>query len=91
MKPTDKETDSVAQVEKEWGGYTYEQLKFQILLTQTRIEFNKNMMLAQSQQMMQKKAHSASMLTRMLGALDYIDYGVMEFNLGRRLFRIFRK
>ncbi len=90
MKPTEKDNDSVGQVEKAWGGYTYEQLKFQILLTHTRIEFNKSMMLSQSQQMMQKKSRSTSIVTRMLGALDYIDYGVMAFKVVNRLIRLFR-
>lgn len=87
-KPAEK---SLERVEKEWGGYTYEELKFQLLLTRTRIELNKSMMMAQSQSMMQKKAKSASMVSRMLGALDYFDYGVMAYKVVRRLYKMFRR
>lgn len=91
LSPTENAAAEVEAVEKEWGGYTYEELKFQLLLMRTRIELNKTMMMEHSQQMVQKKARSASMLSRMLGALDYVDYGIMAYKMVRRLYKLFRR
>jgi len=91
MKPTEIGTEIMTPVEKEWGGYTYDELKSQLRLTRTRIDLNKSIVMAQSQMLMQKKANSVSMFRRMLGALDYFDYGLMAYKMARRLYKIFNR
>ncbi|MCM1451529.1 MAG: hypothetical protein NC102_04685 [Clostridium sp.] len=75
----------------EWKGYSYNELRLQTLLMRTRIDLNKSMMMSRGQMFMQKKSKPVTMLGRMLGALDYLDYGVLAYKLGRTIFKLFRR
>lgn len=79
MKSVEEARKSENVVEREWEGYSYNQLKFQIALTRTRLELKKSMMVAQGQQMMGQKVKSSSIVSRMLGALDYLDYAILAY------------
>lgn len=91
MEQNSNPADDLKLVEKEWSGYSYEELKFQLLLTRTRIEINKNMMMAHSQMLMHKKSRPISIFSRALGALDYLDYGIIAYKMVRKLYALFRK
>lgn len=75
----------------EWDGYSYDELRLQLLLTRTRIELNKSMVLEHGQNLMQRKSRPVSIMGRMLGALDYLDYGVLAYKLGRTIFKLFKR
>lgn len=75
----------------QWSGYSYDELRLQLLLTRTRIELNRSMVMEHGTRLMEKKSRPVTMLGRMLGALDYLDYGVLAFKLGRTIFKLFRR
>lgn len=91
VKAQPKKKKKVTFGREEWSGYSYDELRLQLLLTRTRIELNKSMVLEHGQSLMQRKSRPVSLIGRMLGALDYLDYGVLAFKLGRTIFKLFRR
>lgn len=90
-KPSGKKKNKVVFGREQWNGYSYDELRLQLLLTRTRIELNKSMVLEHGQNLMQRKSKPLTIMGRMLGALDYLDYGVIAFKLGRTIFKLFRR
>lgn len=75
----------------QWNGYTLDELRFRRLLTLTRIELEKSQFKSQMETSKTALGRPASIVKKMTGALDYFDYGVLAFRLGRRVIKLFRR
>lgn len=77
--------------EDEWQGYTLDQLRFRRMVAMAKAEIGKSHLEAQAKQMAGGSLMKSPMLSKLAGALSYIDYAMLAFRLGRTLFRVFKK
>lgn len=77
---------------KEWKGYTLDELKFRRLLSMTKLEIEKNSIAQHFDNMRAGRlAKGQGWLTKVTGALNYLDYAAIGFTVVRKLIRIFKK
>lgn len=77
----------------EWQGYNFDDLRVKRILSLTRIELEKSRLMSAVGQYTNhdKTITRFPMLSKVAGALDYIDYASLAFTFGRRIFKIFRR
>ena len=86
----EKNSDITMEQVKPWKGYTLEEIRYQRVLTLARIEMEKVKLMSAYQNVMHgEKSHKAAtgIMGRMFGALNYFDYGIIAYRLGRQVFK----
>ncbi|MDE6534723.1 MAG: hypothetical protein K2K82_01790 [Muribaculaceae bacterium] len=84
----------IPQPEAEWDGLTLDEIRYARALTRARIDISKEMISARANALMSGKAagtEGKTMLGRMLGALNWLDYGLIAIRLGSKISGMFRK
>lgn len=74
--------------EVEWEGLTLEELRYARALTQARIEISREMLATRANAIFHGRSNGTggkTMLGRMLGALNWIDYGLIAVRVGSKL------
>lgn len=77
-----------------WKGLSLDEIRYQRALTEIRIEISKEKLKASAQGLTpnsSKGFKSKSILSKMLGALSWIDYGVMAITIGSKLRKILKR
>lgn len=78
---------------EEWKGLTLDEIRMRRLLTLTRIEIDKAHLqhLTNNYTSSGKISTSTPIMRKLTGALDYMDYGVLAFRLGKSIFKLFHR
>ena len=79
-----------------WKGLSLDEIRYQRALTEIRIEISKEKLKTSAQGLTPNsikgfKFKSKSILSKMLGALSWIDYGVMAITIGSKLRKILNR
>lgn len=76
-----------------WKGYTLDEIRMRRIISSTRIELEKAKMAAVTQQytMKDKKFFSSPLVSKLTGALDYLDYATLAYTIVKRVFKLFKK
>lgn len=74
---------------RRWRGYTLEELRTQRLVTQARIMVEKAHLDHIAEGFRRREEGRRSVLQKILGALDVIDYSVMGYTVIQRLSTLF--
>ncbi len=71
--------------QKPWRGYTLDELRYRRALTAVAIEIEKDRICRSMSETvpsaMKQRSSGASMLSKMLGALNYVDYAVLGWRM----------
>lgn len=70
---------------RRWNGYSLDELRTQRVIVQARILIERNRLEMAYGSIKERRAQDKSMLKRILGALNVIDYGVMAIGLVRKV------
>lgn len=81
----------MSEKDNAWKGYTFDELKFRRVLSLTKIELEKNAMMQKLHLVHKSNAAPTTMVGKVLGSFDYLDYGVMAFKFVKRIVRWFKK
>lgn len=76
---------------KNWSGYTYDELKFRQIVVDTKVEIAKAELVGQFKQATSPKNAATALLTKVVGAFNYVDYALLAFRLGKKLITAFKK
>lgn len=79
------------ETNKDWKGYNLEELHFRRMLSLAKFELGKTSLMSEVQTMTTSRAVSGSIFSKITGALNYADYAILAFRLGRNVLRLFRK
>ncbi len=80
----------------EWKGYTIDELRYQRALVVIKCEIEKENLKSVVSSYQQNRlsiiggVNSNSLMGRILGAIDIVDYSMVAFKLGRKLFSIIK-
>lgn len=78
--------------EKPWNGYTYDELMYQRVLVKTRIEIEKYRLGNATESFRRDNALlNGSLLSRVFGAVSWVEYAVLAFRVFRRVRAAFGK
>ena len=86
----EKKYDVTMEEVKPWQGYTLEEIRYQRVLTLARIEMEKVKLMSAYQTALhgdKTQKTAIGIIGRMFGALNYFDYGLIAYRLGRQLFK----
>lgn len=75
---------------KHWKGYSIEELRYRRALNEVAIEIQKDKIMRQVSEALPNKDTGASMLSRAIGALTYMDYLILAFKLFTRFGKMYR-
>lgn len=76
---------------KEWEGYTLDELRSRQLINLAKIEVCKTMLMSKTQQMSQGKALYGSIWGKLARSLDYMDYALLAFKVGKKIYSLIKK
>lgn len=79
------------ETNKEWNGYTLEELRFRRMLSMAKFELGKASLMSEVQSVTSGRAVKSSIFSKITGALSYADYAILAFRLGRNALRLFRR
>ncbi len=77
-----------------WKGYTLEELRLQRIVTETKIEIVKAKLYKEGSQLKENSIpapFASPLFKKLIGALDYADYMVMAFSIGRKVMKLIRR
>lgn len=77
-----------------WKGYTLQELRIQRIITETKIEIVKSKVLQDSNKLKESSIPApfgSPLFKKVIGALDYADYAIMAFSIGRRVMKLLRR
>lgn len=83
---------AIKKPECEWDGLTLDEIRYARALTETRIMISREVLSSRTQNVISGKAISANaqtMMGRMLGALSWLDYGIIAIRVTSRLRSMF--
>ena len=85
-QPHKKEDDN-------WKGYTLDELRYQRAFALAHLEIEKERITSGLKQMYQSSPMGSGkgLVSKMIGGLNYVDYAVLAFRFGKRIYRIFKK
>lgn len=87
-----KTTYNINKPEVEWEGLTLDEIRYARALTRARIDISREMLAARTNAIMAGRSQGTegrTMLGRMLGALNWIDYGLIALRVGSKLTSLF--
>lgn len=82
MKPKSKY--NLRKPEAEWSGLTLDEIRYARALTRARIEISREMFATRASALYQGKdltTGQSTLLGKMLGALNWLDYGLIAFRI----------
>lgn len=85
---------NISRPEAEWEGLTLDEIRYARALTCARIEISREMLATRTRSMFSGSnpaTASSTLLGRMLGALNWIDYGLIAMRVASKARQIFRK
>lgn len=77
-------------VARSWRGYSLEELRYRRALNEVAIEIEKDKIMRQVSDTLPKNETGASMFSRAIGALTYMDYVIIAFKFVTRLNKLYR-
>lgn len=78
--------------DKNWNGYTLDEIRFQRVLAMTRLDIEKAKLLNSFNGLSKRPGQaSASLLGRLAGALNWLDYAMLASTIAIRLVKFFRR
>ena len=83
---------NINKPEVEWDGLTLDEIRYARALTSARIDISREMLAARTNAIMAGRSQGTegrTMLGRMLGALNWIDYGLIAIRLGSKISTLF--
>lgn len=84
---------SIKRPEAEWEGLTLDEIRYARALTETRIMISREILASRMRNTMSGKAlgsNARSLMGRMLGALSWLDVGLISLRVGSKLVGILR-
>ncbi len=85
---------NISKPEVEWDGLTLDELRYARALTQARIDISREMLATRANAIFHGRSNGTggkTMVGRMLGALNWLDYGLIAVRVGTKLTGIFRR
>lgn len=85
---------TIRKPEAEWDGLTLDEIRYARALTCARIEISREMLATRASSIFSGKNASTNgrtMLSRMLGALTWLDYGLIALRVGSKAAGIIRR
>lgn len=76
---------------KNWRGYSYDELKFRQIVVDTKVEIAKAELVGQFKQATTPKNAATALITKVAGAFNYVDYALLAFRLSKKIFAAFKK
>lgn len=77
----------------DWKGYTIDELRYMRAYTAARIEINKDRLKSKAATIKKNGivgTEGGSMMSRLLGAVGYVDMAILGWKLSRRVFKTFK-
>jgi len=94
MENQNSAPDASVEVVKQWKGYTLDELRYQRVLVMAKAEMEKIKLINAYDSVVRGVKNGPEgrpgIVGRMLGALSYVDYGIIAFKVGAKLLRAFR-
>lgn len=84
---------SIKRPEMEWDGLTLDEIRYARALTETRILISREILATRMQETFAGKglgSNAKTIMGRMLGALSWLDIGLISLRVGSKLIGIFR-
>lgn len=85
---------TIKKPECEWDGLTLDEIRYARALTQTRILISREILAQRAQSTFNGNAMGTgarTLMGRMLGALSWLDYGLIALRVTSKLFGMFRR
>lgn len=81
------------QIESEWKGLTLDEIRYARAIVGARIDISREILAANASAIFSGKGptSSASLLNRMLGALNWVDYSLIALRVGQRAVQILKR
>lgn len=79
---------TIQKPECEWGGLTLDEIRYARALTETRIMISKEVLASRTESVFSGKAinsNARTIMGRMLGALSWLDYGLIALRMSSKL------
>ena len=89
-----KSNYTINKPECEWGGLTLDEIRYARALTQTRILISREILAQRTRSTFNGNAMgtaSRSLMGRMLGALSWLDYGLIALRVSSKLLGMYRR
>lgn len=77
-----------------WQGYTLQELRLRRIVTETKIEILKAKVFNDSNDLKKNSVpapFASPIFKKLMGALDYADYMVMAFSIGRKVVKLLKR
>lgn len=88
-----KSNYTIKRPEMEWEGLTLDEIRYARALTETRIMISREILATRAQETFAGKglgSNAKSLMGRMLGALSWLDIGLITLRVGSKVAGIFR-
>lgn len=85
---------AIKKPECEWEGLTLDEIRYARALTETRILIAREVLATRTRNVVSGEAinsNARTMMGRMLGALSWLDYGLIAVRVGARLAAMFHR
>lgn len=76
---------------KDWSGYTMDELRFQRMLNMTRIQVEVNALKAQYNEAANPNPKVQTFFSRISNSIGYINYFLLAFRIGKKIYSFFKK
>lgn len=89
-----KNNYSIKRPEMEWDGLTLDEIRYARALTETRIMISREILGSRLRDTVNGKAlgnNARSLMGRMLGALSWLDIGLIALRVGSKVTGMFRR
>lgn len=77
-----------------WDGYTIDEIRYLRAYTAARLEISRERLQRNASEMVESAnplANGHSILSRMLGTMNYLDIALITFKVGRGVFKFIRR
>lgn len=77
--------------EKNWDGYTLDELKYKRLVSEAKIEVSKSVLLERIKHATTANGAMNSLMNKINGAFNYVDYAILAIRIGKKIYSYFKK
>lgn len=87
-----KENEINNATEPKWRGYSIDELRYRRAFTMARLEIARERLTATSRRIYGGYGMPATsgIIGKLFGSLNYVDYAVLAFRLGKRVYSLFK-
>lgn len=77
----------------DWKGYSIDEIRLRRMVNLAKMEIDKHKIAQITSPLVNKTKATANspIWHKLLGALDFVDYAVLAFSLGSKVFKLFRR